>query len=791
MKFCRVSFLLLIIFILPVSNLYAQEERKVSLNIYPGITLFPLNERINDAGVPTNIYAGFAPAPTIGLGVNYKIGKKLYLSENIFAIFARKQNHKLNLYNFRTDLKYVLLKNKKFTPYIAAGLSFNLLSIARGTNTYTVDTDTTANAIGPGIKVYNVQYNDESMKLSTIPVYGPVAGLGFSYFIKRNLSITAEYSYNYNFANSLSIIKDNYPNNLSNLQYSTITFGITYRFIKPGRQLLASVKKDDWSGDQVADVLGSIQFKKPEKVKSKVYSIEIVSEYDSIPRTFQSDEDGKFYLPEVFAGNYDIYLPRESKKVLDAKVRLRYGNSNIALKDDMVELEMFEDEPSETIISRDGNFSVVLREGFQHEVHMTVVAMSVKGKLGPLAPDTSCADLTMQIRNERDSLVQIFKPGFDCNFSFEDLEPGKYKVIIKGEKNSAQSFTYKFDDPSPLLNRQGNSNAPDEPEENTNILSGNITDNNDYGVEGAQVLLLNSSGIAITNAFTAKDGSFKFNNVPPGKYKVAYKTPDGLDVNSKLEYTETDQSGAVVSESKFGSTFGKVEKDEKSNFKGKGKIDLKKNSIKPDAVQIYLIDNEKRVVETAKPDQEGNFSFKNLKKDAGYSIAVKSPVEINPQDFRYSFTESEQELKQLKTITKVKVFEDQKLIISPEETQNSSSEKVTEGGQNHVIYTPSKTEGKYLRYQPGHTYDMKGEEISLPGFGVQLAAYSLADNLDRFCKKLKTLGYNDIYIQVIQLENNRKIYRVIVGSLQTVEEATILLKKLQRSGFDGVLRKHK
>lgn len=75
-------------------------------------------------------------------------------------------------------------------------------------------------------------------------------------------------------------------------------------------------------------------------------------------------------------------------------------------------------------------------------------------------------------------------------------------------------------------------------------------------------------------------------------------------------------------------------------------------------------------------------------------------------------------------------------------------------------------------------YRLNSELVHLKGKGVQIGSYTDDENVVKLTAELKSKYKKDVYIEIAQI-NNKKVYRVIVGCSENVQELDILRSKLK------------
>lgn len=75
-------------------------------------------------------------------------------------------------------------------------------------------------------------------------------------------------------------------------------------------------------------------------------------------------------------------------------------------------------------------------------------------------------------------------------------------------------------------------------------------------------------------------------------------------------------------------------------------------------------------------------------------------------------------------------------------------------------------------------YKLDSKKVFPKGKGVQIGSYTDDENVVKLTAELKSKYKKDVYIEIAQI-NNKKVYRVIVGCSENVQELDVLRSKLK------------
>jgi hypothetical protein len=767
----RYSFIL-VFFIGTFFSGFAQEEKKISFNLMGGVALLTKSEKLLPSGLPENIFGGYKPGIAAGAGINYRLSEKMYLFENVSVFHTSKTNFGFSLNTFRTGLKYNFLSpEKRFSPFVAGSLDLALVFLNRAKNSRDILPDSTANSIGSGFGATKITYNEEQLKLSAVPLAGASIGAGMNFRLSPRFSIFLLYTINHNLARQSKLLKDNYFYNKANLNYGMATAGLTMRIFKKTRQLLATLPREKWEGDNTASLKGLMIYKK-DNTSKKPEMVEMTNQKDSTLSVIPGDKEGIFKIADVPANDYKFYLLKRNSKIAKADIELIHDN-RLKLTDDYLTLEMIEEPESENFISREGNYSVVLREGFQHEINLSITGLSINGKLDNIKPDTSCQRMQLLLYDKRDSLIRSSTPMADCSFNFTDLVPGAYKMVVRNKEDGKIKFTYGFNGSQPVVSSQYNSMAP----KLIYMIAGKINITDSAGVSSKEVMvkLIDPVSRVVKDTALTQNGKFRFGNLPSDQYTIVYE-PDPK-IQGNLEYTIDDNEETYHNEYSY--NFGASPKEVAGEIAVEGKLKTRN----PDRAFVYLITNKNEVRAKTRPDADGKFTFTHLpSKD--FKVVYQLEDSNMTAKLNYDFID-ESELVEETFVLSAKGTKDVGV------KQKIQGNDLTKKPADYVIERDNAKNFDHMEI--GNTYNSKGQAVKAEGFGIQVASYVQLDNLKRQYTKLQNAGITDAYIQVVNVtEKGKKVkyYRIVVGAHKDLNDLRERDLKLKEQGYTTTYRKH-
>ena len=91
--------------------------------------------------------------------------------------------------------------------------------------------------------------------------------------------------------------------------------------------------------------------------------------------------------------------------------------------------------------------------------------------------------------------------------------------------------------------------------------------------------------------------------------------------------------------------------------------------------------------------------------------------------------------------------------------------------------------------------DFDGKPAYISGYGVQLGSYSSLSTAKEFVKKLQANNLVEIdkvfFQESTSTANQAAIFRVLYGKLETVEQAELIKKNLEKAGVRGLVKYYK
>jgi rare lipoprotein A len=92
-------------------------------------------------------------------------------------------------------------------------------------------------------------------------------------------------------------------------------------------------------------------------------------------------------------------------------------------------------------------------------------------------------------------------------------------------------------------------------------------------------------------------------------------------------------------------------------------------------------------------------------------------------------------------------------------------------------------------FKIGHIYDSLGKEVKPDRFAVQVISFSDKNKIDKEIENLRAKIKN-IYIEVFEIDS-KKVYRILSGAFISKESAQAELRRLNKIGYEGLIREFK
>ncbi|MEN7549387.1 septal ring lytic transglycosylase RlpA family protein [Rapidithrix thailandica] len=106
-----------------------------------------------------------------------------------------------------------------------------------------------------------------------------------------------------------------------------------------------------------------------------------------------------------------------------------------------------------------------------------------------------------------------------------------------------------------------------------------------------------------------------------------------------------------------------------------------------------------------------------------------------------------------------------------------------------IVYPEMSVEELTQVFLPPHTYTLEGQKVKPVGYGVQVHVFSNIKSAFQKALHYQQIQFNHVYLQA-GWQNKQKVYRILLGSFHSEEEAKPLLQFIQQSGIKAFVKKH-
>jgi hypothetical protein len=782
-------YIFFVLFFYGIFSAKAQVERRLSFHGLAGMAIYPANLKLASSNLPQRVFGGFKPGIYLGVGGNFRLWKSLYLTETWTYQQSSKEFFTTNAKTFHTGLRYNFFNKKPLRPYIGVNYNFAMVNLLRNENSSSVSPNAT-DVFGGGILINNIQYNFNSLNLSNLSMHGMGASVGLEYKLnkyRKKISLFTEYSVQAYAPTRNETFNFDYFYNTSAFLYQSVSVGVRFHMYKPEKQLLATLNRDEWRNDKPVDVKGTLVYKNNKKLYNKSLEVELDDTAQTKLSEIQSDEKGLIFLAkDVQIGDYKFMFEKRKRRIIRADLQILNYNK-IEIADEELELEMIETELSENLLSRDGNFSVLLREGFQHEIMLSTTAENIMGTVN--LSDPKCR-IRIYLKDLKDSVISYIDTLAQGNtFNFVDIAPGQYKLqfVRMDDKCAETEFDYSFTGTTPYVNKQSNT---DEPEDTTPVYSvvGKVLSEKKSGVQkGTIVKLIGSDGHVETSVPVDSKGEYSFNKLNDPNYRVFYEDPTD---KAKLSYSIKDRKSKELKNVQYGA--GKKLGSGKIVVKGKVATTKAEDASK---ITVMLIDSSGKIRKKMPLSPDGSFNFSGLAANK-YKVVYESTDPFLRGTLKYRVEDPDLKITKL-------TLPDMRATAEVRDTIHVTKQEVVEVVNDSATRNDKKIVPRkkmeyppvaYKNFKSNTTYTIDGYEVKPTGYGLQLASFFVYTNLDGFCKKLREKGVKNVFIQVVIKDKTNPqagfIYRVMI---EDTEDKDKILKQIPTyidKGYDPVLRRH-
>lgn len=439
---------------------------------------------------------------------------------------------------------------------------------------------------------------------------------------------------------------------------------------------------------------------------------------------------------------------------------------------------------AQQMLSREGNFSVNLREGLRHTLQVSIKGSEINILMDN--EDGPCKTLAI-LYDQFGNKIASALPDETGNVNFINLEKGVYNVAFEVQPPCPHttSLSYKINDPGIDIASQ----FAEEYTPQTDSLAYNIDGFVDFKdtplpPDGITVMLVDQeTKMVIAKQQTTPKGEFSFKSLNPGDYKVVYEVGNPK-TQSRMAYKVEDTKKKIIKQENFPFNPFSLQNKEGTRLMG-GQIALNDPGIAAYKVNLNLVDKYNRVVDHSIPNEDGTFEFIDRKSDKNEIIYELGDKKVE-KEVLAALEKGQKPAPLVRSIsydTKVANAEEGQKIISS--TQSMLAEKAL------AATVEAKAEMEMYKY-----YNSEGDESTVTGFGFQVGAFRSLENVKNMVDKLESKGF-DAYIQVVmsgdisgrfKTTTNYKLHRIIVYGSGDELTANEIRHKLESEGYPIIVK---
>ena len=640
------------------------QTRKLTANLIGGAGFIPGNESFNDYGQAQKLFPGNKPGLYAELGVYYHFKKQLFLglAGNYFG--TTKPNYTLGANGLHVRGGFVFVHNPKHVwPYAYVGAGVSNVKIVRSFyhqqyTATTQDFESTDLVVNDLTSTYgSAQFNENAFNVE--------GGVGLDIIVYRRWSLNLQLGLNYYFLSQKQFLKDNFFQGSENLPLFTGTGGVSYTIAYRNKKqnINSVIVKNDHKGSHVAyhkKNKKSASNKKaiaaaPEKAENSTLAKPATGEaqkasskpgYLSEIKNSHTIEKEKLAPGKKISVLGKVHGPNSSTAniiVTDKKgnvvKKTNAKNGHFAytnLNPDDYEVKFEKPDPKLTMevktVEDEGMMKVSAEDFKKHNFKKLAndpAGNMVQGRLKNVSANQyENSDLNILLVNDKDEVVSKTTANKEGYFAFGKLNQDNYTAIVESpDKNIKAEIKVAENDPAMRLSGQElkgyhyvalNQNLDDG-----TIVTGRVTIN--AGTKAAadeSILIVDSKG-NVRQTTTNAQGYFAFKNLENEDHQILLEKPDpGITV---VAHPVADVSNLIVpSDNLLKHNYNTLKGDNVANNVLTGSLNITDHLKPVDQLDILLLNDEGKVIQSTKPNAKGQFAFKDLAAD-NYKAVVSSP----------------------------------------------------------------------------------------------------------------------------------------------------------------------
>jgi len=222
-------YLIFTLFLMPFLVM-AQLENKGNIYIQVGFPVF------DDASQnpSESIFTGYNTVPYFGGYAFYSFNSRMHAGGSLKVLVANKTNFSISNTSFGAVFRYNILPvDRTFSPFVMVEGNINYTYISQKESNITVT------SFKPGadeeIVPTLVEYQQPEIKVGVFPVFGAYGSVGVEFTpgsANKNLGFFLSGDYYLNNVHNQDIIREKFPDNISQLTYWSVSLGVRISFIK-------------------------------------------------------------------------------------------------------------------------------------------------------------------------------------------------------------------------------------------------------------------------------------------------------------------------------------------------------------------------------------------------------------------------------------------------------------------------------------------------------------------------------------------------------------------------------
>ncbi len=616
--------------------------QKLALYVGTGLVIIPGNENMTKYFVPQNAFGSFKPGISLNFCLLYLKNRHLSYGLEGQYFFSSKQNHRLYNTSAGPILKFNFISTyEAVSPFVIAGPKFGYTYINRAEYRVSEKPNLANDTKQVDIQNLNLQFGYAQFG---IPSFGLMGGAGVDFRLTKRLKLFLMGTYTYEFTKGNKLLKENYPQQQTNLGFITTTVGINYKLKKETKA------KKNINNLQAHDAEKRRQqtMKKISNAAAKKYVTQKMPPASApVPKTTMKfktlskeelDPNKKYVVDGQVTGdskNFDdasvLILDEKGKIVGSSKIDKNGRFAYKGLKPDNYSLALSKSDPNmqakANVVAEDPSMKVDAADLNKFHYNRLAAAGKTVGvilgdaKLGDNGQVAS--DQTLLLLDAVGNIAATTKTNKLGKYAFRNLKTDDYQVLAADNPAVKASVMAAGGDPNMKIDEAAFKQFPfkklangQKPE---GVVIGNITSANGKEMNDQSVLLLDDNGNVVAETKTNKLGKFAFKGLQPDGYQAVLAGGDP-NVFAKAGLGMTDPSMQMPENAFF--KFGKLGNAGAPEKFITGKVDLAANSQNATDATVLLLDDKGNVVESIKLNSDGTFVMKNVR-SASYQVVVE------------------------------------------------------------------------------------------------------------------------------------------------------------------------